>query len=49
LARAWAPATRVRQLKLSIDPEFVSKLRDIVGFYVDPPSHAIVLSFDETS
>ena len=40
---------RMRQFKLSNDPEFVSKLRDIVGLYVDPPAHAIVLSFDEKS
>ena len=40
---------RVRQFKLSKDPEFVDKLRDIVGFYVDPPAHAIVLSVDEKS
>ncbi len=38
---------RVRQFKLSNDPEFVSKLRDVVGLYVDPPAHAIVLSVDE--
>ena len=37
---------RVRQFKLSRDPEFVPKLRDIVGLYVDPPAHAIVLSVD---
>jgi transposase len=40
---------RVRQFKLSTDPEFVSKLRDVVGLYVDPPAHAIVLSVDEKS
>jgi transposase len=40
---------RVRQFKLSRDPEFVLKLRDIVGLYVDPPAHAIVLSVDEKS
>jgi transposase len=40
---------RVRQFKLSNDPEFVSKLRDIVGLYVDPPAHAVVLSLDEKS
>jgi len=40
---------RVRQFKLSNDPEFVSKLRDVVGLYVDPPAHAIVLSVDEKS
>ena len=34
---------RVRQFKLSNDPDFVAKLRDVVGLYVDPPAHAIVL------
>ena len=38
---------RVRQFKLSTDPQFVDKLRDVVGLYVDPPAHAIVLSIDE--
>ncbi len=40
---------RVRPFKLSNDPDFVEKLRDVVGLYVDPPAHAIVLSFDEKS
>ena len=40
---------RVRQFKLSNDPDFVPKLRDVVGLYVDPPAHAIVLSVDEKS
>src|SRR5271156_609580 len=40
---------RVRQFKLSNDPKFVDKLRDVVGLYVDPPTHAIVLSVDEKS
>ena len=40
---------RVRQFKLSNDPNFVAKLRDVVGLYVDPPAHAIVLSVDEKS
>jgi transposase len=40
---------RVRQFKLSNDPQFVAKLRDIVGLYVNPPDHAIVLSVDEKS
>ncbi len=40
---------RVRQFKLSTDPQFAVKLRDIVGLYVDPPAHAIVLSVDEKS
>ena len=38
---------RVKQFKLSTDPQFVGKLRDIVGLYVDPPAHAVVLSVDE--
>ena len=40
---------RYRQFKLSTDPKFVAKLRDVVGHYVDPPAHAIVLSLDEKS
>ncbi len=40
---------RMRQFKLSNDPQFAAKLRDIVGLYVDPPAHAIVLSMDEKS
>src|SRR5271163_5016629 len=40
---------RVRQFKLSRDRQFVDKLRDIVGLYVDPPAHAVVLSVDEKS
>ena len=40
---------RVRQFKLSNDPAFAAKLRDVVGLYVDPPDHAVVLSIDEKS
>src|SRR5213075_2736116 len=40
---------RVRQFKLSKDPQFAAKLHEIVGLYVNPPSHAIVLSVDEKS
>jgi transposase len=40
---------RWRRFKLSNDPLFVEKLRDVVGLYVDPPAHAIVLSIDEKS
>ena len=40
---------RIRQFKLSKDPAFVDKLRDVVGLYVDPPAHAVVLSVDEKS
>src|SRR4051794_29798036 len=38
---------RVRAFKLSKDPAFAAKLRDIVGLYLDPPAHAVVLSVDE--
>jgi transposase len=40
---------RVRTFKLSRDPEFIAKLRDVVGLYMHPPAHAIVLSVDEKS
>jgi transposase len=40
---------RVRTFKLSRDPEFIGKLRDIVGLYMSPPRHAVVLSVDEKS
>ena len=40
---------RFRQFKLSNDPAFASKLHDIVGLYVSPPAHAVVLSIDEKS
>jgi transposase len=38
---------RVRRFKLSTDPAFAAKVEDVVGLYVDPPKHAIVLSLDE--
>jgi len=40
---------RVKQFKLSTDPQFVDKLRDIVGLYLSPPNRALVLSVDEKS
>lgn len=40
---------RIRTFKLSNDPAFAEKLKDIVGLYVDPPEHAVVLSVDEKS
>jgi transposase len=40
---------RWRRFKLSNDPAFVEKLTDIVGLYVAPPAHAVVLSIDEKS
>ena len=40
---------RWRSFKLSNDKAFAEKLRDVVGLYVSPPAHAIVLSVDEKS
>ena len=40
---------RLRTFKRSRDPSFAAKLADIVGLYVDPPAHAVVLSIDEKS
>ena len=38
---SWNP------FKISDDPLFIEKVRDIVGLYLHPPDHAVVLSFDE--
>lgn len=38
-----------RTFKLSNDPDFAEKLIDVVGLYLDPPDHALVLSVDEKS
>ena len=40
---------RTRTFKLSTDPFFVEKVRDIVGLYLNPPDHALVLCVDEKS
>jgi transposase len=40
---------RVETFKLSRDPRFVEKLRDVVGLYLNPPAKALVLSVDEKS
>jgi transposase len=40
---------RVRSFKISNDPRFADKLKDVVGLHVDPPAHAVVLSIDEKS
>jgi transposase len=40
---------RIRTFKRSNDPAFAEKVEDIVGLYMDPPAHAIVLSIDEKS
>jgi transposase len=51
--RIWAgqglQPHRVRTFKISNDPKFADKLKDVVGLYVDPPAHAVVLSIDEKS
>ncbi len=40
---------RHETFKLSTDPYFVEKVRDVVGLYLDPPDRAVVLSVDEKS
>lgn len=40
---------RVDYFKVSTDPDFVAKLRDVVGLYLDPPKRAVVFSVDEKS
>lgn len=40
---------RIETFKLSNDPQFEEKLVDVVGLYLNPPEHAIVLSVDEKS
>jgi transposase len=40
---------RMKTFKLSKDPKFLEKFSDVVGLYVAPPAHAVVLSMDEKS
>jgi transposase len=40
---------RVESFKVSNDPDFAAKLEDVVGLYLNPPEHALVLSVDEKS
>jgi transposase len=51
VARIWRAhglkPHRVESFKLSNDPQFIEKLEDIVGLYLDPPEHALVLCCDE--
>ena len=51
--RIWAAHKlqphRVRTFKRSTDPDFAAKLDDVVGLYMAPPRHAVVLSVDEKS
>lgn len=39
----------VKTFKISNDPKFEEKLVDVVGLYLNPPAHSIVLSVDEKS
>src|SRR5918994_167980 len=51
--RIWAAHRlephRIRTFKLARDPLLAERLKDVVGLYVDPPAHAVVLSVDEKS
>ena len=51
--RSGAPRTiegnRQETFKLSTDPDFVAKARDVVGLYVSLPEHALVFCVDEKS
>src|SRR5262252_10432184 len=40
---------RLETFKLSTDPLFVAKVRDVVGLYLNPPDYALVLCVDEKS
>src|ERR1051325_2078717 len=40
---------RIRTFKRSHDPAFAEKVEDVVGLYMHPPAHAVVLSIDEKS
>ena len=40
---------RSKSFKLSNDPFFIEKIRDVVGLYLNPPDHALVLCVDEKS
>ncbi len=40
---------RIRTFKRSTDPDFAAKLDDVVGLYMNPPRHAVVVSIDEKS
>jgi transposase len=47
LRRAGLKPHLSRTYKVSRDPEFVPKVKDVVGLYLNPPEHAVVLSVDE--
>ena len=39
----------IQTWKLSTDPQFIDKVRDVVGLYMSPPENALVLCVDEKS
>ena len=47
----WAEADlkphRLKTFKISSDPNFAEKVRDVVGLYMSPPDNALILSVDE--
>ena len=51
IQRIWAAhhlqPRRLRTFKRSTDPAFAAKVEDVVGLYMHPPAHALVLSIDE--
>ena len=53
IQRIWAAHKlqphRIRTFKRSTDPDFAAKLDDVVGLYMNPPRHAVVVSIDEKS
>ena len=53
VARVWAEHDlkpwQTETFKFSTDPELQARVRDVVGLYLDPPAHAIVLCVDEKS
>jgi len=49
LARLRLQPHRSETFKLSPDPLLIDKVRDIVGLYINPPAHAVVLCVDEKS
>lgn len=53
MSRIWRAADLkphlVKTIKVSNDPQFVDKVRDLVGLNLNPPENALVLSCDEKS
>ena len=54
IGRIWGKAFELKPhradgFKLSKDPQFVEKVVDVVGLYINPPERAVVLCVDEKS